>query len=610
MIPWGVNSQVFAPGKFVGGNAPPFAPGLRASYRKGVEKSQYYLDTDHGWIETPSSDALLEVNGPTLAWIAGAPENFYEKAHSFRPGQMVKKQVCLINDLPGDDAPYHVTWRVTVADKTLHEENADGKIAGATNLFLPVSFTLPAGIDGAKADGEIDLDATIGDRKSTDKFPFRIFAADSTSLPKVLIYDPAGKTSALLKSLGVDAAPWQSGDATSDRNVLVVGREAFVGNKAPFADMDKFAADGGHVLVMSQDLDWMRKQAGFRMNRQVSRRFFPVMKDNPVTSGLDADDLRDWAGAGTLLDPRPVYNLLSFIDYGWHWGNQGSLSCSAVETPHLSGWTPLLQGEFDLAYSPLMELAYGKGSVILCTLDLEDQAPVDPVADLLARRILRQAADWNPPTRRKTVFLGNDDDAKWLQSLGLAFDRADALPAPDGLAIVGAGATVTPDQVKAFAQQGGNVLVLPADAGQNAVGKTVANKDGFYGAVDFQSSNAGPLAGLSTSDLHFRTATSWPLLAQDASTQADGLLSVDTLGTGTIVSTQLDPRRLNADKLPYFRFTRWRQTRAVSQILTNLGGTFAADGNLFHPGSKAALYHADYNPHVWDGDDPGRYYRW
>ena len=57
----------------------------------------------------------------------------------------------------------------------------------------------------------------------------------------------------------------------------------------------------------------------------------------------------------------------------------------------------------------------------------------------------------------------------------------------------------------------------------------------------------------------------------------------------------------------YFHFTRWRQTRALSQLLANLGASFAADGNLFHRGSKTPLYYPDY---VWDGDDPARYYRW
>ena len=76
------------------------------------------------------------------------------------------------------------------------------------------------------------------------------------------------------------------------------------------------------------------------------------------------------------------------------------------------------------------------------------------------------------------------------------------------------------------------------------------------------------------------------------------------------MACQLDPRMLNADKVYYFRLTRWRQTRALSQLLANLGASFSADGNLFVPGAKAPFYHPDYIRSVQDGDDPARYYRW
>ena len=39
----------------------------------------------------------------------------------------------------------------------------------------------------------------------------------------------------------------------------------------------------------------------------------------------------------------------------------GGVTSAAIEKPHRSGWRPLLECEFDLAYTPLMELDYGKG---------------------------------------------------------------------------------------------------------------------------------------------------------------------------------------------------------------------------------------------------------
>ena len=121
----------------------------------------------------------------------------------------------------------------------------------------------------------------------------------------------------------------------------------------------------------------MARALGWRVCPQVSRRVFPM--NSPVTRGIDADDLRDWTGSSTLIEAYPKYvgNYLKGNEgdqpyAGWHWGNRGAVTSAAIEKPHRSGWRPLLECEFDLAYTPLMELDYGKGRLIVCTLDLED----------------------------------------------------------------------------------------------------------------------------------------------------------------------------------------------------------------------------------------------
>ena len=43
-------------------------------------------------------DSLQEVNGPTLAWIAGPAEAYTAKDHQFSSSQQVRKQIVLIND--------------------------------------------------------------------------------------------------------------------------------------------------------------------------------------------------------------------------------------------------------------------------------------------------------------------------------------------------------------------------------------------------------------------------------------------------------------------------------------------------------------------------------
>ncbi len=83
---------------------------------------------------------------------------------------------------------------------------------------------------------------------------------------------------------------------------------------------------------------------------------------------------------------------------GWHWGNRGGVTSAAIEKPHRSGWRPLLECEFDLAYTPLMELDYGQGRLIVCTLDLEDHVALDPAARRMAGRVMDYAL--HSPLRR------------------------------------------------------------------------------------------------------------------------------------------------------------------------------------------------------------------
>lgn len=71
---------------------------------------------------------------------------------------------------------------------------------------------------------------------------------------------------------------------------------------------------------------------------------------------------------------------------------------------------------------------------------------------------------------------------------------------------------------------------------------------------------------------------------------ANGLLSRLQLGNGVVLFAQLDPNSLNADVKTYLRYTRWRQTRAIAQILANLGASFQVDGTIFK------LYRAKIKP--------------
>jgi beta-galactosidase len=135
------------------------------------------------------------------------------------------------------------------------------------------------------------------------------------------------------------------------------------------------------------------------------------------------------------------------------------------------------------------------------------------------------------------------------------------------------------------------------------------------------------------------------LLSAGAELGADGLIVRKTIGEGIAVFCQVDPDGFNADQKTYFRYTRWRSTRAVAQLLANLGAKFAVDSRFFQPlapvvnpnrmwlapdgdqaghdsnpppphdlvepaSAKVGYYCLDYRTDFPMGDNPYRYYRY
>jgi hypothetical protein len=108
-----------------------------------------------------------------------------------------------------------------------------------------------------------------------------------------------------------------------------------------------------------------------------------------------------------------------------------------------------------------------------------------------------------------------------------------------------------------------------------------------------------------------------PLGGSTLEVGADGLLGRLAFGRagGAAVICQIDPRSLDADRFTYLRYTRWRQARALSQLLANCGATFQADKDIFAPATASAkdlvaLYHPDYRTDFAKGDNPYRTFGW
>ncbi len=599
-------------------------------------------------------DELKEVNYPTLAWIAGPPEEYTAKDHHFIADGKFRKQIVLINDSRRRQN-FSMQWLATVGDRTAGRGNLSGFLAISEIRKLQIEITTPHVSLGKSVEGRITLNATIGDATHQDSFTFRVYGKHRSMGGTVAIVGSKNVTGKMLESLGMRCQEWRGKDA----KLVVVGRNVLKANPEKLVDLEPYVRDGGRLLIFGHDPEWMTEALGWRVCPKVARYVSPI-PNTPFASGIGEDDLRNWTGESALIPAYPEYtgdflrgNEGEQPYAGWHWGNRGGVSSAAVEKPHRSGWTPLLECEFDLAYTPLMELNYGKGRVIVCTLDLEDHAEIDPAARMIAMKLMDYSLHSSPEPRiGKTVYLGSDTGAKWLDDIGVNYERAESIDEDAGLTLVGSDAKLDSDNLRLYLDHGGRAFFLPQSKSVGWLGVTLERSaQGFAGSVN--PPDWSETKGLSPSDLRWRTFlddSTW-LIRSGAEIGADGLLGRKLSGKGVAIFCQVDPTRFEADKYTYFRFTRWRATRAVAQTLANLGASFAMDDRLFHPrkpiensnakwlgpnGDRSGhdchppipsrlldmppnwapdwtlsgYYHPDYLTDFPMGDNPYRYYRW
>ena len=561
---------------------PAFITGKKGMYYSAASLADLYDRQPPAYTIQPGGKALIENNNTTLACIAGASAAFTAKDHSFKTNELVEKQLFFFNDTRNVQ-PCHWKYHILIDGNTVAGNEGDVFIPVGEKKTVPIFFTTPAVVSQLKTNGKIILNAAIGDAIHTDTFNFRIFAPELFAGDrKVYVFDPVGITSNMLANMGFNVVKWSGQPAIP---FLIIGRKALSKKYVLPFSLEKYVEQGGRALVLNQQ-DSVLEQSGFRIAKYVSRYVFPIA-NNPITKNLDELDMRNWAGTGTLNEPYPDYinnNYEKSPDnspiYGWHWGNRGSVATNAMEKPHNSGWTPLLECEFDMAYSPLMELHYGKGKLIWCSLDVEDHSTKEPVAQILVNRLIAYGQNEAAIKRNAlTFFIGINEEKKILDDAGVNYQQTNSVDKNAELIICG---SVNPQQEKElneYAKKGGKVLILPKEEAGNYFGVSYIIDSAFNGGKSIP--DWAIAKGFSLSDVRYRASAATVKLSSGCDVSIQGLLGKKQTGKGEIIYCQIDPNRFNADSLTYFRFTRWRASRAFAQLLTNLGVSFTSDQNIF-----------------------------
>jgi len=516
-------------------------PGLSPDY---VEDRYERIDLAYersDWIPTVAAEALVENNGPLLAYIGGKPGAFTSKDHNFLPGQTVQKQIIVINNsrqtVTADcewsfALPQAVTGSQAITLPTGQQER------------LPLTFDLPADL----APGRYTLSATV--RFGTGETQQDSFAVDvlprppvAQAGPRIALFDPKGETGRLLDRLGVGYQPVDAGVDVSAWDLLIIGKGALTVD-GPAPDLAA-VRDGRRAVVFEQTPEVLEQRLGFRVAAYGLREVFRRLPDHPILKGLAPEHLRNWRGDATILPPRLDYEISS--QYGtptvkwcgipvprvWRCGNRGNVASALIEKPACGDFLPILDGGYSLQYSPLMEYREGRGLVLFCQMDVTGRTEDDPAADALAANVLAYATAWLPAPRRRAVYVGDPVGRAHLERAGIAAEDYD-------------GGSLSPDQVLVVTSEGAAKLAgrKPAiDAWLKAGGRLLAlgldesEADAFLPFhVDFETKEhiaayfeppamGSLLAGVGPADVHNRSPREMPLVTGGARIVGDGVLA-------------------------------------------------------------------------------------
>lgn len=547
---------------------------------ENIPGSEAEIKSRPSWA-SPIYDAYRAAMRPLLIFIGGQQERFTAKDHNYASMDRIDKTIMLIWDGPGT-TNVTVQWKFMNGEQVFKKgENAFTLKPGTVEKFAVNALAPPLKERSAGSFMINAFDTATKVSITDDTFALSFFPRPeniATSSSKWGIYDPRGITTEMLARRAFKAAPVNTPADLAGITTLIVGFKALsTKTKLPFTPAD--IRRGLNVLMLEQDMEGLESM-GLRVQNVVPRIVYPRAKNHPVLAGITADDLTHWRGEGTLL-PRTSKDMREWPwPHAFHWGNNGSVASVIIETPHHGSFSPLIECEFDLAYSPLVEYRDGKGIMLFSQLDINGRVMLEPVAETLLQNMIRYLDKPRASTQAKSAaVLADENTALFFGSMALQTRRitgndiASLTPANDVL-IVGANAAAADIQTaRSFATKGGTAIVLSQkgttlkDAGITA---TTAQKR-LTGVRSIGSDTI--LADIGPELLHFRTfidAEIFTAAPTDGKILADGLMMSVPEGKGSIFFSQLSWAPF-FDGSKNLKRTRWNFKRLYRQMLTAAG---------------------------------------
>lgn len=589
-------------------------PAVLQLYGK-LEDGYLYSSFDHPGIPTQLGETILRWNQPFCAFLGGKIGDFSEKSHILHPGDRLEKSCVLLNDTRRDGV---VKGRLTLSG-TDWTQNFSVPVAAGERKDVPVSIPLPDRLPPGRYElrAEFSLEcqppASIGKPQrlvQKDVFPIHLLPRPERPDSDILVFDPAGKTTAVLKRLNLRhraigkeelaQGTFLRNLSRPEKTVLVIGREALDNPEVRLPAADALRS-GLTILIMEQSAKALADRLGFRVNEIGLREVFPVGSGHPLLRGLNADLLKNWRGESTMTPPyfdgyRKEIPLTLWNGFQnprvWRNRNRGVTAGVLIEKPERGSFLPVLAGGFDLQYTPLLEWRRGKGSVIFCQMEISGRTENDPAADRLFVNLLSRPAI-HTPEPRELLYSGNPEGAALLNELG---HRAkpyarDSKPGNNTILVLGPGFDRT-IQAQELRRQGIDIVTfgLSAEESNRVIGRPGAFAERtVLPDPALCKTGSGLLAGVTRADLYWRGEI--PIAACTGTEEGNGNEALVVIprsdGTGALAMLQATPDLFEKSDRRYFRKTIRRNRYLAGRLLYNLGAR-TDDGLvriLTHPGT-------------------------
>jgi beta-galactosidase len=390
------------------------------------------------------------------------------------------------------------------------------------------------------------------------------------------------------------------------------------------------------VLMFEQRADVLERRLGFRVQEYGLRQVFRRIPDHPTLAGLDAESLRDWRGEATILPPRvdstPGRKGYPFtmwcgieVSRAWRAGCYGNVASVLIEKPATGDFLPIVDGGFNLHYSPLMQYREGKGMILFCQMDVTGRSEDDPAAMRLVANMLDYVDGYSPSQRRSVLYAGDPAGQAHLEQAGISTGEysGDSLT-PDQVLVVGPGGgeQLAPhkEDIANWLGKGGHVLAIGLN-GQEAkafLPLNITTKEAEHICAHFEPPGIeSPLAGISPAEVQIRDPRELPLATGGADVIGNGVLAVSE--DGSVVFCQLAPWEFDHENLYHVKMTFRRTSFLVTRLLANMGSSRTTQllshfstpvGENIEADDTGRWLTGLYLDKPVETDDPYRFFRW